>query len=115
MDLSGVSAVVTGGAGGFGAATTRRLVAAGAKVVIADLADDTGKELVEELGEEVTRFVRTDVTDEDSVAEAVAAASELGPLRVAVIVHGGQAIGARLINRQGEAYPLSAFRRTVDV
>jgi NAD(P)-dependent dehydrogenase (short-subunit alcohol dehydrogenase family) len=115
MELSGISAVVVGGAGGFGAATTRRLVAAGAKVVIADLADDKGKELVDELGDDVTRFVRTDVTDEDSVAAAVGAASDLGPLRVTVIVNGGQAIGARLINRQGEAYPLSAFRRTVDV
>lgn len=115
MDLSGVSAVVTGGAGGFGEATSRRLVAAGAKVVVADLADDRGKALVDELGDDVARFVRTDVTDEDSVAEAIAAATELGPLRVTVIVHGGQAVGARLINRQGEAYPLSAFRRTVDV
>jgi len=40
-----VSAIVTGGAGGFGAATVRRLVAAGAKVVIADLAEDRGKAL----------------------------------------------------------------------
>jgi NAD(P)-dependent dehydrogenase (short-subunit alcohol dehydrogenase family) len=45
MKLKDVSAIVTGGAGGFGAATVRRLVAAGAKVVIADLAEDRGKAL----------------------------------------------------------------------
>lgn len=114
MDLKDVSAIVTGGAGGFGAATVRRLVGVGAKVVIADLAEDRGKALADELGESA-RFVSTDVTDEESVAAAIAAAGELGPLRVAVIVHGGPAAGARILNRQGERYPLATFRKTVDV
>lgn len=113
MDLQGVSAIVTGGAGGFGAATTRRLVAAGARVVIADLAEDRGKALADELG--AARYVPTDVTDEDSVAAAIAAAEEEGPLRVAVIVHGGAAAGARVLNRQGQRYPLATFRKTVDI
>ncbi len=50
MQISGSSAIVVGGAGGLGEATVRRLSAAGAKVVIADLADDKGKELAGELG-----------------------------------------------------------------
>ena len=41
--IGGNSAVVVGGAGGLGEATVRRLHAAGAKVVIADLADDKGQ------------------------------------------------------------------------
>jgi NAD(P)-dependent dehydrogenase (short-subunit alcohol dehydrogenase family) len=45
MQISGSSAVVVGGAGGLGEATVRRLVAAGAKVVVADLADEKGKAL----------------------------------------------------------------------
>jgi NAD(P)-dependent dehydrogenase (short-subunit alcohol dehydrogenase family) len=49
------------------------------------------------------------------VAAAIAAAGELGPLRVAVIVHGGPAAGARILNRQGERYPLATFRKTVEV
>jgi NAD(P)-dependent dehydrogenase (short-subunit alcohol dehydrogenase family) len=114
MDLKDVSAIVTGGAGGFGAATVRRLVGAGAKVVVADLAEDRGKALADELGE-AARFVSTDVTDEESVAAAIAAAGELGPLRVAVNVHGGPAAGARILNRQGERYPLATFRKTVEV
>jgi NAD(P)-dependent dehydrogenase (short-subunit alcohol dehydrogenase family) len=114
MDLKDVSAIVTGGAGGFGAATVRRLVGAGAKVVVADLAEDRGKALADELGE-AAWFVSTDVTDEESVAAAIAAAGELGPLRVAVIVHGGPAAGARILNRQGERYPLATFRKTVEV
>ncbi|SHN40008.1 SDR family NAD(P)-dependent oxidoreductase [Cryptosporangium aurantiacum] len=114
MDLTSASAVVTGGAGGFGAATTRRLVAAGARVVIADLAEDRAETLVKELGDAV-RFVKTDVTSEESVAAAIVAAAELGPLRVAVVVHGGPAAGARVVNRQGKPYPLDTFRRTVEI
>ncbi|MGH3247091.1 MAG: SDR family NAD(P)-dependent oxidoreductase, partial [Trebonia sp.] len=49
------------------------------------------------------------------VAAAVAAAVELGPLRVGVVVHGGPAAGRRIVNRKGEHYPLETFRRTIDV
>ena len=114
MDLTGASAIVTGGAGGFGAATVRRLVDAGARVLIADLAEERAQALADELGEGV-RFLRTDVTSEESVAAAVAAAAELGPLRVAVVVHGGPAAGARLINREGKSYGLDVFKRTIDI
>lgn len=114
MELAGASAIVTGGAGGFGEATVRRLVGAGVKVVIADMAEDRAKRLADDLGENA-RFVHTDVTDEDSVLGAIAAARELGPLRVAVVVHGGPAAGARIINREGRPYPVETFRRTVEI
>ena len=45
MEIKGSSALVVGGAGGFGEATVRRLAEAGAKVVIADMAEDRGKAL----------------------------------------------------------------------
>jgi NAD(P)-dependent dehydrogenase (short-subunit alcohol dehydrogenase family) len=60
MQISGSSAIVVGGAGGLGEATVRRLHAAGAKVVIADLADEKGKALADELD---ARYVRTDATN----------------------------------------------------
>jgi NAD(P)-dependent dehydrogenase (short-subunit alcohol dehydrogenase family) len=115
VDLKHASALVTGGAGGFGEATVRRLAAAGVKVVIADLAADKGKALVDAHGGDKVRFMPTDVMDEDSVRHAVAAAQELAPLRVAVVVHGGPVAGRRIVNRQGEPIPLETFRRTVDV
>jgi nucleoside-diphosphate-sugar epimerase len=43
MDLTNASAIVTGGAGGFGSATVRRLAQKGAKVVIADVSDERGE------------------------------------------------------------------------
>jgi NAD(P)-dependent dehydrogenase (short-subunit alcohol dehydrogenase family) len=114
MELQGGSALVVGGAGGFGAATVRRLVAAGMNVVIADLAEETGIALAAELGG-ATEFVRTDVTKEDSVRSAIATAAAKGPLRVAVIVHGGPVAAARIVNKAGASYPVESFRRTVEI
>jgi NAD(P)-dependent dehydrogenase (short-subunit alcohol dehydrogenase family) len=104
MQISGCSAVVVGGTGGLGEATVRRLAAAGAKVVVADVADDKGTALERELG---VRYVHTDATDPDSVEAAMSAAESLGPLRISVDTHGGPATGGRLVGRDG-------FRRTID-
>jgi NAD(P)-dependent dehydrogenase (short-subunit alcohol dehydrogenase family) len=71
--LDGKVAVITGGASGIGAATVRRFCDEGARVVIADIQEEAGKALAEELGDS-TRFARVDVTEEDQVAAAVAIA-----------------------------------------
>jgi NAD(P)-dependent dehydrogenase (short-subunit alcohol dehydrogenase family) len=112
MQISGSSAVVVGGAGGLGEATVRRLHAAGAKVVVADLADEKGKALEQELG---VRYVRTDATDEDDVQAALAEAESAGPLRISVDTHGGPASGGRLVGKDGSPLDLAGFRRTIDV
>ncbi|MGI5460325.1 SDR family NAD(P)-dependent oxidoreductase [Streptomyces sp. CA-249302] len=112
MQVQGTSAVVVGGAGGLGEATVRRLHAAGAAVVVADLADEKGKALESELG---IRYVRTDATDEADVGAAIAEAESLGPLRISVDTHGGPAAGGRLIGRDGEPLDLAGFRRTIDI
>ncbi len=114
MEITGKSALVTGGAGGLGEATVRRLVAEGAKVVIADLADDKGAKLAADLGGSAV-YVRTDVTDEASVNAALDAAAELGELRVAVNSHGGPVAGMRVLNRDGSPMPQELFDRTVSL
>jgi NAD(P)-dependent dehydrogenase (short-subunit alcohol dehydrogenase family) len=113
MQLEGSSALVVGGAGGLGAATVRRLAAAGTHVVVADLAEDTGAALAEELAGRAT-FVRTDVLSEESVNAAIAVAAERGPLRVSVDTHGGPG-GGRTIDRDGAPLPLDAFIEVVQV
>jgi len=70
--LSGKVAVVTGAASGIGAAAARRLAAEGARVVVADLTDEAGKAVADEVD---GTYVRTDVTAEDDVRELYEAAT----------------------------------------
>lgn len=113
MNLEGSSALVVGGAGGLGEATVRRLAAAGSRVLIADLADEAGQALADELGD-AAEFQHTDVLSDDSVAAAVETATSLGPLRVSVDTHGGPA-GGKTVGRDGDPLPMDAFRLTVDI
>ncbi|MFM7141863.1 MAG: SDR family NAD(P)-dependent oxidoreductase, partial [Alphaproteobacteria bacterium] len=77
--LEGKVAVVTGGGNGIGRATVLRFLAEGARVVVADLNEASGHETVSlavAAGHaRDVRFVRTDVSVEDDVVEAVATAT----------------------------------------
>ena len=82
--LSGKVAIITGGARGMGAATSRLFAAEGARVAIADLLDDAGAALAAELGDNA-RFYRLDVTSEECWAEVVAKVeADLGPVDVLI-------------------------------
>jgi NAD(P)-dependent dehydrogenase (short-subunit alcohol dehydrogenase family) len=74
MQIENAGALVTGGASGLGEATARRLHEQGAAVTIADLNEEKGSALAEELG---GAFVKADVTDEEEVQAAVAAVEGL--------------------------------------
>ncbi|MBA4025369.1 MAG: 3-hydroxyacyl-CoA dehydrogenase [Gordonia sp.] len=113
MQIEGSVALVVGGGGGFGAATVRRLHSAGAKVVVADLDESKGNAIVEELGSGAA-FVRTDVTDETSVLAALAAGAELGPVRIAVIAHGGGG-GSRTLDRDGHPQAQDSFMKVINI
>lgn len=78
--FEGKTIVVTGGASGIGEATVRKIVSEGGQVVIADLQSDLGEALVTELGSS-TRFIKTDVTQEQNIIDAIELAqSEFGTL-----------------------------------
>ncbi|KAG9446195.1 hypothetical protein H6P81_012323 [Aristolochia fimbriata] len=68
--LEGKVAVITGGARGLGKATAREFILQGAKVIIADIETETGRETATELGPEA-QFLRCDVRDERQVSDAV--------------------------------------------
>ncbi|GAA4658427.1 SDR family oxidoreductase [Gordonia humi] len=110
--FDGASVIVSGGAGGLGEAAVRRLHSEGLSVVIADLAQEKGQRLAEELGDRVA-FVSTDVTDEDSVKAAIARANELGRLRYGVVAHGGFGIAERMVGRDGSPASLAGFQKMI--
>ncbi len=68
--LDGKIAIVTGAARGSGELTARRLVEEGARVVLADILDDRGKPVAEELGD-AARYLHLDITDEEQWKRAV--------------------------------------------
>ena len=114
MDINGVSAIVTGGASGLGAATARLLAEQGAKVVIADVQDEKGEALAKELG---GAFVHTDVTSEADGIAAVDAAKELGPVRV-LINCAGVGWPGRTIGKDGpyaSAHSLDIFSKVIGI
>ena len=88
MQIRGTGAFVAGGASGLGEATARRLHAGGAHVLIADLNEESGQSVADELGERA-RFARVDVSDASTVAAAVKlAAAAPGGLRISVCCAG---------------------------
>ncbi|CAN5488790.1 SDR family oxidoreductase [soil metagenome] len=114
MDITGASAIVTGGASGIGAASARRLADLGANVVVADLQDDKGGELADEIG---GAFARVDVTDTDDIASAVEMATTMGPLRV-LVNSAGIGWAQRTVGRDGSmesAADLDAFKRVIAI
>ncbi|GAA4560942.1 SDR family NAD(P)-dependent oxidoreductase [Pseudonocardia xishanensis] len=111
MDITGASAIVTGGASGLGEATARLLAERGAKVVVLDVAEDRGEKVAAEIG---GVFAKADVADEAQVKAAVEAASELGPLRV-LVNSAGLGRAARVIGRDLEPIPLETFEFVIRV
>ena len=110
MHVTDAAALVTGGASGLGLAAARALAARGARVVIADLPSSRGADVAAEHG---LTFVACDVTVDAEIARAVEAATELGPLRVAVLC-AGIATAERAVGREGPL-PLERFERVLAV
>lgn len=111
MDTRGISAIVTGGASGLGAATSRKLAIEGARVVIADLQAAAGQEVADEIG---GKYLQTDVTVTEQVQAAVVLAGELGDLRVLVNC-AGIGLPSRTLNREGEPMDLAFFSKILEI
>src|SRR6201982_1494079 len=114
---SSISAVITGGASGLGAATARRLAAHGVKVALFDLNDASGEELAAELR---GVFCKVNVTSEEEVDAGFAKArAAIGQERILVNCAGtGNAIKTASRDKQTGAikhFPLDAFNMIIQI
>jgi len=111
MDIKGVSAIISGGGSGLGAATARALAAGGAKVALLDVNLDAANAVAAEIG---GIPVKCDVTSADSAQAAIAAAAAAhGPARIAVNC-AGIAPPAKIVGRDGP-HDLDLFRKVIEV
>lgn len=113
MEISGRTALVTGGGSGLGLATARALIDHGARVVVLDLPSGQPRSAVTALGSGV-HFSAGDVTSPQDVQTAVDQAVALGDFAI-VVNCAGIATPGRVFGKDGEPFPLEVFRRVVEV
>ena len=112
MELKNVAAIVTGGASGLGEATSTMLAAQGAKVAIFDLNEELGQALAAKIG---GKFFKVNVTDDASVAEAIAGAETAHGVARVLVNCAGIAIGAKTVGREFAPHALDSFRKVIEI
>jgi len=111
MNINTLSAIVSGGASGLGAATATMLAKAGAKVALFDLDIDRAKNLASEIG---GIAVECDVSDADSAETAFNSAREQQGAARIMVNCAGIAPPAKIIGRDGPQ-DLETFARTIQI
>ena len=113
MEIKGKSVIITGGASGLGAATAHRLHGLGAKVLIADVNQEAGQTLSQQLGPGAL-FAETDVTEETSLEQAVAIATkEHAGVHILVTCAGIDAVG-KVLGKTGP-HDLAHFKQVIRI
>ncbi len=113
MEIKNKAFLVTGAASGLGQASTRKLAALGGKIVIADIDEQAGQKLAEELGSQAA-FIATDVTSSNSVNAAVKhAQDQFGGLHG--VVHCAGILGAAKVLGRNGPQELELFAKVVQV
>jgi 3-hydroxyacyl-CoA dehydrogenase / 3-hydroxy-2-methylbutyryl-CoA dehydrogenase len=106
-------ALVTGGASGLGEATVRNIVSEGGKAAVLDLSAERGKQLAQELGDNVI-FIKTDVSIESEVQSAIHQTLETFGSVTAVINCAGIGSGEKTVSSKGP-HRLDSFKKVIDV
>ncbi len=111
LDISGQSALVTGGASGLGADVGRALLAAGAKVTLLD----TNRQALQTVADQLECSAEVcDVSDADSAQSAIARAEQQNGAARILVNCAGIAPAQRIVGREGPS-PLENFKRVIDI
>lgn len=113
MKMSEAIAIVTGGASGLGEATVRRIIEQGGKAAILDLSVERGVALVKELGKQAV-FIKTDVTSEEEVLNAINKAIESFGSINTVVNCAGIGVAGKLLSRKG-VHSLDMFSKVIAI
>lgn len=113
MKIENSTFFITGGGSGLGAATAKALAKAGANVLLADVNEEAGEGTASEIGDRA-KFVRTDVTDEASVQDALDAAVETFGSLNGVVNCAGIGPAAKVVGKKG-VHDLGLFTKTVEI
>ena len=112
MKIQGQAALVTGGASGLGEATARELARLGAKVAVLDVNAAQAEKVASEIG---GIAIQCDITNSESVANAIAKAAEKhGPARILMNI-AGIGTAKRVVQKDGSPAPLEDFARVVNI
>ena len=112
MKVSGLAAIVTGGASGLGGAVAQLLADAGAKVTIFDLNEQLGAAKAAQIK---GHFIAVDVVDEVAVANALQEAQDMNGTARVLVNCAGIGPPGKVIDRNGNPIPLSTFARIVNI
>jgi NAD(P)-dependent dehydrogenase (short-subunit alcohol dehydrogenase family) len=117
MNITGISAVVTGAASGLGEATARELARRGAKVAVFDRDGDKGEKVAAEIG---GIFCEVDVTSDEKVAAAFAKARDAHGQERVLVNCAGVANAAKTVGRDKETkepkfYPIQQFDIAIQI
>ncbi len=114
MEIKDKVAIVTGGGSGLGEATAKRLADLGAKVGILDVVEEGGKRVESEIGTDKAIFVKTDVTSEQDVKNAIDKTVEkFGAIHFAINC-AGISDPCKVLGKGGP-HPLDRFKRVIDI
>ncbi|XVE75902.1 hypothetical protein DITRI_Ditri12bG0129000 [Diplodiscus trichospermus] len=109
--LGGKVALITGGASGIGESTARLFVQHGAKVLIADIQDDLGQSVCQDIGDQSISYVHCDVTSDSDVGNAVGlAVSKYGKLDIMFNNAGISTSDKNIVSSNDEK-----FKRVIDI
>lgn len=111
-NITGLAAIVTGGASGLGAATAEMLSQAGAKVTIFDMNEEAGQAHANKIQ---ANFTKVDVTNEDNVQQAIADAEKANGIARILVNCAGIATGAKTVGKEHSPHPMGQFRKTIEI